>query len=202
MIELSGTIIEILIKAFASLEPIIIMAAGVVETWAKMLTWATPLIASVIKEVVYWFGKIVSTMQWVAGSLMIAIGKVLAMVPGTGNAGKDLQKVGENTIESSKKASKATDDYYNETSKVQKVLQKPMVKGASIGAAAGKASFSGISELGRNLMQSAMSSSTQASAIRTAENTQKTVEVLTRMDEKMSRTSSPDPSKPARGARV
>jgi hypothetical protein len=132
---------------------------------------------------------------------MIAIGKVLAMIPGTGNAGKDLQKVGENAIESSKKASKATDDYYNGTSKVQKAIQKPMVKGASVGAAAGKASFSGISDLGRNLMQSAMSSSTQASAIRTAENTQKTVEVLTKMDERMSRVPMPDPAAPARAVR-
>ena len=202
MIELSGPIIEILIQAFAALEPIIVMAAGVVEMWAGVLTWAVPLIAAVIKEVVYWFTKIVSTVQYVVGSLMIAIGKVLAMIPGTGNAGKDLQKVGENAIESSKKASKATDDYYNGTSKVQKAIQKPMVKGASVGAAAGKASFSGISDLGRNLMQSAMSSSTQASAIRTAENTQKTVEVLTKMDERMSRVPLPNPAAPARGARV
>jgi hypothetical protein len=202
MIELSGPIIEILIQAFAALEPIIVLAAGIVEMWAGVLTWAVPLIAAVIKEVVYWFTKIVSTVQYVVGSLMIAIGKVLAMIPGTGNAGKDLQKVGENAIESSKKASKATDDYYNGTSKVQKAIQKPMVKGASVGAAAGKASFSGISDLGRNLMQSAMSSSTQASAIRTAENTQKTVEVLTKMDERMSRVPLPNPAAPARGARV
>ena len=202
MIQLAGPIIEILIQAFAALEPIIVLAAGIVEMWAGVLTWAVPLIAAVIKEVVYWFTKIVSTVQWVVGSLMIAIGKVLAMIPGTGNAGKDLQKVGENAIESSKKASKATDDYYNGTSKVQKAIQKPMVKGASVGAAAGKASFSGISDLGRNLMQSAMSSSTQASAIRTAENTQKTVEVLTKMDERMSRVPLPNPAAPARGARV
>jgi hypothetical protein len=202
MIQLAGPIIEILIQAFAALEPIIVMAAGIVEMWAGVLTWAVPLIAAVIKEVVYWFTKIVSTVQYVVGSLMIAIGKVLAMIPGTGNAGKDLQKVGENAIESSKKASKATDDYYNGTSKVQKAIQKPMVKGASVGAAAGKASFSGISDLGRNLMQSAMSSSTQASAIRTAENTQKTVEVLTKMDERMSRVPLPNPAAPARGARV
>jgi hypothetical protein len=201
MIQLAGPIIEILIQAFAALEPIIVMAAGIVEMWAGVLTWAVPLIAAVIKEVVYWFTKIVSTVQYVVGSLMIAIGKVLAMIPGTGNAGKDLQKVGENAIESSKKASKATDDYYNGTSKVQKAIQKPMVKGASVGAAAGKASFSGISDLGRNLMQSAMSSSTQASAIRTAENTQKTVEVLTKMDERMSRVPLPNPAAPARGAR-
>jgi phage-related protein len=201
MIQLAGPIIEILIQAFAALEPIIVMAAGIVEMWAGVLTWAVPLIAAVIKEVVYWFTKIVSTVQYVVGSLMIAIGKVLAMIPGTGNAGKDLQKVGENAIESSKKASKATDDYYNGTSKVQKAIQKPMVKGASVGAAAGKASFSGISDLGRNLMQSAMSSSTQASAIRTAENTQKTVEVLTKMDERMSRVPMPDPAAPARAVR-
>jgi hypothetical protein len=201
MIQLAGPIIEILIQAFAALEPIIVLAAGIVEMWAGVLTWAVPLIAAVIKEVVYWFTKIVSTVQYVVGSLMIAIGKVLAMIPGTGNAGKDLQKVGENAIESSKKASKATDDYYNGTSKVQKAIQKPMVKGASVGAAAGKASFSGISDLGRNLMQSAMSSSTQASAIRTAENTQKTVEVLTKMDERMSRVPLPNPAAPARGAR-
>jgi hypothetical protein len=202
MIELAGPIIEILIQAFAALEPIIVMAAGLVEMWAGILTWAVPLIAAAIKEIVYWFTKIVSTVQWVVGSLIVGIGKVLSMIPGTGNAGKDLQKVGENAIESSKKASKATDDYYNGTSKVQKAIQKPMVKGASVGAAAGKASFSGISDLGRNLMQSAMSSSTQASAIRTAENTQKTVEVLTKMDERMSRVPLPNPAAPARGARV
>lgn len=202
MIELSGPIIEILIQAFAALEPVIVLAAGYVEMWAGILTWAVPLVAAVIKEIVYWFTKIVSTVQWVVGSLIIGIGKVLSMIPGTGNAGKDLQKVGEAAVESSKKASKATDDYYNGTSKVQKAIQKPVVKGASTGAAAGKASFSGISDLGRNLMQSAMSSSTQASAIRTAENTQKTAEVLTRMDERMSRVPLPDPARPARGARV
>lgn len=202
MIELSGPIIEILIQAFAALEPIIVLAAGIVEQWANVLTWAVPLIAAVIKEIVYWFTKIVSTVQWVVGSLIIGIGKVLSMIPGTGNAGKDLQKVGEAAVESSKKASKATDDYYNGTSKVQKAIQKPVVKGASVGAAAGKATFSGISDLGRNLMQSAMSSSTQASAVRTAENTQKTAEVLTRMDERMSRVPLPDPARPARGARV
>jgi len=202
MIELSGPIIEILIQAFAALEPVIVLAAGLVEMWAGILTWAVPLIAAVIKEIVYWFTKIVSTVQWVVGSLIIGIGKVLSMIPGTGNAGKDLQKVGEAAVESSKKASKATDDYYNGTSKVQKAIQKPVVKGASVGAAAGKATFSGISDLGRNLMQSAMSSSTQASAVRTAENTQKTAEVLTRMDERMSRVPLPDPARPARGARV
>ena len=202
MIELSGPIIEILIQAFAALEPIIVLAAGIVEQWANVLTWAVPLIAAVIKEIVYWFTKIVSTIQWVVGSLIIGIGKVLSMIPGTGNAGKDLQKVGEAAVESSKKASKATDNYYNGTSKVQKAIQKPVVKGASVGAAAGKATFSGISDLGRNLMQSAMSSSTQASAVRTAENTQKTAEVLTRMDERMSRVPLPDPARPARGARV
>ena len=201
MIELSGPIIEILIQAFAALEPVIVLAAGLVEMWAGILTWAVPLIAAVIKEIVYWFTKIVSTVQWVVGSLIIGIGKVLSMIPGTGNAGKDLQKVGEAAVESSKKASKATDDYYNGTSKVQKAIQKPVVKGASVGAAAGKATFSGISDLGRNLMQSAMSSSTQASAVRTAENTQKTAEVLTRMDERMSRVPLPDPARPARGAR-
>ena len=201
MIELSGPIIEILIQAFAALEPIIVMAAGVVEMWAGVLTWAVPLISTVIKEIVYWFTKIVSTVQYVVGSLMIAIGKVLAMVPGTGNAGKDLQKVGENAIESSKKASKATDDYYNGTSKVQKAIQKPMIKGASVGAAAGKASFSGISDLGRNLMQSAMSSSTQASAIRTAENTEKMDKTLQEINMKMGRAPA-DPARPARGLRA
>jgi hypothetical protein len=201
MIELSGPIIEILIQAFAALEPIIVMAAGIVEMWAGVLTWAVPLIAAVIKEVVYWFTKIVSTVQYVVGSLMIAIGKVLAMIPGTGNAGKDLQKVGENAIESSKKASKATDDYYNGTSKVQKALEKPRIKNASTGAAAGKASFSGISDLGRNLMQASISSSTLASAQETAKNTRHMDETLTSIDQKMSRVPMPNPAAPARGAR-
>lgn len=201
MIQLAGPIITILVEAIAALEPMFVMAAGTVEMFAGLLVAAMPLIAAVIKEVVYWFGKIVSTIQWVVGSMMIAIGKVLAMVPGTGNAGKDLQKAGENAVESSKKASQATLDYYNGTSKVQKALQKTPVKGGSVGAAAGKASFSGISELGRNLMQSAMSSSTQASAIRTAENTQKTAEVLSEMNAKMGRDMAPDPSARRHGVR-
>ena len=202
MIELSGPIIEILIQAFAALEPIIVLAAGIVEQWANVLTWAVPLIAAVIKEIVYWFTKIVSTVQWVVGSLIIGIGKVLSMIPGTGNAGKDLQKVGEAAVESSKKASKATDDYYNGTSKVQKAIQKPVVKNASTGAAAGKASFSGISDLGRNLMQASISSSTLASAQETAKNTKHMDETLTSIDQKMSRVPLPDPARPARGARV
>jgi len=202
MIELSGPIIEILIQAFAALEPVIVMAAGLVEMWAGILTWAVPLIAAVIKEIVYWFTKIVSTVQWVVGSLIIGIGKVLSMIPGTGNAGKDLQKVGEAAVESSKKASKATDDYYNGTSKVQKAIQKPVVKNASTGAAAGKASFSGISDLGRNLMQASISSSTLASAQETAKNTRHMDETLTSIDQKMSRVPLPDPARPARGARV
>ena len=201
MIELSGPIIEILIQAFAALEPIIVLAAGIVEQWANVLTWAVPLIAAVIKEIVYWFTKIVSTVQWVVGSLIIGIGKVLSMIPGTGNAGKDLQKVGEAAVESSKKASKATDDYYNGTSKVQKAIQKPVVKNASTGAAAGKASFSGISDLGRNLMQASISSSTLAASQETAKNTKHMDETLTSIDQKMSRVPLPDPARPARGAR-
>jgi hypothetical protein len=201
MIELAGPIIEILIQAFAALEPIIVMAAGLVEMWAGILTWAVPLIAAAIKQIVYWFTKIVSTVQWVVGSLIVGIGKVLSMIPGTGNAGKDLQKVGENAIESSKKASKATDDYYNGTSKVQKALEKPRIKNASTGAAAGKASFSGISDLGRNLMQASISSSTLASAQETAKNTKHMDETLTSIDQKMGRVPLPDPAAAARAVR-
>ena len=182
MMELAGPIIEILIEAFAALEPIIVLVVGIVKMWADILVQSLPLISAVIKEVVWWFTKIISTMQWAVGSL-------ISMIPGTG-------KIGENMIKSAEKASKATDDYYNGTSKVQKAIQQPAKKGASVGAAAGKASFSGISDLGRNLMQSAMSSSTQASAVRTAENTEKMDKTLQEINMKMGRA----PADPARGA--
>jgi hypothetical protein len=182
MMELAGPIIEILIEAFAALEPIIVLVVGIVKMWADILVQSLPLISAVIKEVVWWFTKIISTMQW-------AIGSLISMIPGTG-------KIGENMIKSAEKASKATDDYYNGTSKVQKAVQQPAKKGASVGAAAGKASFSGISDLGRNLMQSAMSSSTQASAVRTAENTEKMDKTLQEINMKMGRA----PADPARGA--
>jgi len=188
MMELAGPIIEILIEAFAALEPIIVLVVGIVKMWADILVQSLPLISAVIKEVVWWFTKIISTMQWAVGSL-------ISMIPGTG-------KIGENMIKSAEKASKATDDYYNGTSKVQKAVQQPAKKGASVGAAAGKASFSGISDLGRNLMQSAMSSSTQASAIRTAENTEKMDKTLQEINMKMGRAPMPNPAAPARGARV
>ena len=187
MMELAGPIIEILIEAFAALEPIIVLVVGIVKMWADILVQSLPLISAVIKEVVWWFTKIISTMQW-------AIGRLISMIPGTGN-------IGENMIKSAEKASKATDDYYKGTSNVQKAVRDPAKKGASVGAAAGKASFSGISDLGRNLMQSAMSSSTQASAIRTAENTEKMDKTLTSIDQKMGRFPLPNPAAPARGGR-
>ena len=130
--------------------------------------------------------KIISTMQW-------AIGKLISMIPGTGNIGK-------NMMDSADKADRASQEYYKGVSKVQKAVQQPAKKGASVGAAAGKASFSGISDLGRNLMQSAMSSSTQASAIRTAENTEKMDKTLTSIDQKMGRAPA-DPARPALGMR-
>lgn len=188
MIELAGPIIEILIEAFAALEPIIVLVADSVKIWAEILTWSLPLIAAVIKEVVWWFSKIATTIQWV-------IGRIMSMIPGTGDAGKKI-------MDSANRASQVTEEYYKGTSKVQKAVQQPAKKGASVGAAAGKASFSGISDLGRNLMQSAMSSSTQASAIRTAENTEKMDKTLTSIDQKMGRVPLPNPAAPARGARV
>lgn len=187
MIELAGPIIEILIEAFAALEPIIVMVAGIVKMWADILVQSLPLISAVIKEVVWWFMKIISTMQW-------AIGKLISMIPGTGNIGK-------NMMDSADKANKASQEYYKGVSKVQKAVQQPAKKGASVGAAAGKASFSGISDLGRNLMQSAMSSSTQASAIRTAENTEKMDKTLQEMNMKMGRAPA-DPARAARGLRA
>jgi hypothetical protein len=188
MIELAGPIITILIEAFAALEPIILLVANTVQIWAEVLTWSMPLIAAVIKEVVWWFSKIVTTIQWV-------IGRIMSMIPGTGDAGKKI-------MDSANRASQVTEEYYKGTSKVQKAVGKPVVKGASVGASAGKAGFSGISDLSRNLMQSSMSSSTQASQVQTAKNTENMDKTLTRMDERMSRVPLPDPAAPRRGGRV
>jgi hypothetical protein len=184
MIELSGPIITLVIEMFGALEPVIETVSVSIQAFAGILTAVTPIIAAVFKELIYRITQIVTTFQWF-------IGKIISWIPGTGDTGKKL-------MESASAASKTADLYYQGESKVQKAIEAPVEKGASAGAAAQKASISGISDFGKNLMQQAFSSSTQASAAKTAENTEKMHNELARIREQMGRI---DPAAPAAGVR-
>ena len=184
MIELSGPIITLVIEMFGALEPVIEMVSVSFQAWAGVLTAATPIIAAVFKELIYRITQIVTTFQWF-------IGKIISWIPGTGDTGKKL-------MESASAASKTADLYYQGESKVQKAIEAPVKKGAAAGAAAKSASFSGISDFGKNLMQQAFSSSTQAAALRTAEYSEKTYGELAKLNAHMGRV---DPAAPAAGVR-
>ena len=184
MIELSGPIITLVIEMFGALEPVIETVSVSIQAFAGILTAVTPIIAAVFKELIYRITQIVTTFQWF-------IGKIISWIPGTGDTGKKL-------MESASAASKTADLYYQGESKVQKAIEAPIKKDASAGAAAKSASFSGISDFGKNLMQQAFSSSTQASAQKTAENTEKMHNELARIREQMGRV---DPAAPAAGVR-
>lgn len=184
MIKMSGPIITILIEAFGALEPIITQISSVIEAWAGILAFLTPIISSAFKEIVYRVISLSTTFQWL-------IGKIISWVPGTGDLGKNL-------MESADASQKTADAYYSGASAVQKAIKADVKRGASAGAAARQASFTGISEFGRNLMQQAFSSSTQAAALKTAEYSEKTYNELAKMNAQLGRA---DPAAPARGVR-
>ncbi len=184
MIELSGPIITLVIEMFGALEPVIEMVSVGIQAFAGILTAVTPIIAAVFKELIYRITQIVTTFQWF-------IGKIISWIPGTGDTGKKL-------MESASAASKTADLYYQGESKVQKAIEAPVKKGAAAGAAAKSASFSGISDFGKNLMQQAFSSSTQAAALKTAEYSEKTYAELAKLNAHMGRV---DPAAPAAGVR-
>lgn len=184
MIELSGPIITLVIEMFGALEPVIETVSVSIQAFAGILTAVTPIIAAVFKELIYRITQIVTTFQWF-------IGKIISWIPGTGDTGKKL-------MESANAANKTADLYYQGESKVQKAIEQPVKKGASAGAAARSATFSGISDFGKNLMQQAFSSSTQAAALRTAEYSEKTYNELAKLNQNMGRV---DPAAPAAGVR-
>jgi len=171
MIELSGPVITILLEGFAALEPILGLIMAAMENWTNMLVASMPMITGVIKTLVYAFTQVVS-------SFMYGIGKIVNLIPGTGDLGKKM-------MESADAAKTTADNYYAGTTQVQKALKEPVKKGASTGAAAKSASFSGISDLGKNIMQAAFSSGTQAAQVKTAEYSEKMYGVLDEMNKKM-----------------
>jgi hypothetical protein len=184
MIKMSGPIITILIEAFGALEPVITQISSAIEAWASILTFFTPIISSAFKEIVYRVTSLATTFQWL-------VGKIISWIPGTGNLGKNLMK-------SADASQKTADAYYSGASTVQKAIKANVKPGASAGAAARQASFTGISEFGRNLMQQAFSSSTQAAALKTAEYSEKTYNELAKMNAQLGRA---NPAAPARGVR-
>ena len=184
MISLSGPIISLVVEAFAALEPVMAVVTAAVEAWAAILTSLAPVISTVFKEVIYRITQVATTFQWL-------VGKLLSWIPGTGDAGKKL-------MESADSAQKTADLYYQGQSNVQKAVKAPVQKGAAAGAAAQAASFKGISEFGKGLMQAAFSSSTQAAALKTAEYSEKTYNELTKMNAQLGRA---NPAAPARGVR-
>lgn len=184
MISLSGPIISLVIEAFAALEPVMATVTAAVEAWAAILTSLAPVISTVFKEVIYRITQVATTFQWL-------VGKLLSWIPGTGDAGKKL-------MESADSAQKTADLYYQGQSNVQKAVKAPVQKGAAAGAAAQAASFKGISEFGKGLMQAAFSSSTQAAALKTAEYSEKTYNELTKMNAQLGRA---NPAAPAKGVR-
>ena len=184
MIQLSGPIITLVIEMFGALEPVIETVSVSIQAFAGILTAVTPIMAAVFKELIYRITQIVTTFQWF-------IGKIISWIPGTGDTGKKL-------MESASAASKTADLYYQGESKVQKAIEAPVKKGAAAGAAAKTASFTGISDFGKNLMQQAFSSSTQAAALKTAEYSEKTYTELAKLNAQMGRA---DPAAPAAGVR-
>ena len=184
MIKMSGPIITILIEAFGALEPVITQISSAIEAWASILTFFTPIISSAFKEIVYRVTSLATTFQWL-------VGKIISWIPGTGNLGKNL-------MESADASQKTADAYYSGASTVQKAIKANVKPGASAGAAARQASFTGISEFGRNLMQQAFSSSTQAAALKTAEYTEKTYNELTKMNAQMAQN---NPARAVQGVR-
>lgn len=184
MIKLSGPIITLMIEGFAALEPIIERVANMITLWAGILTYFTPIISTAFKEIVYRLTSLSVITQRL-------IGRIASLIPGTGDFGKKL-------IDAADASQKNADAYYNGTSKVQQAVNAEVKRGASTGAAARQASFTGISEFGKNLMQQAFSSSTQAAALKTAEYSEKTYNELTKMNAQMGRV---NPAAPAAGVR-
>lgn len=184
MIQLSGPVITLLIEGFAALEPVISIVSMAVQVLADVLTAIAPIISTVFKEIIFRVTSLATTLQWL-------IGKMISWIPGTGDTGKKL-------MESADAAQKTADMYYAGASQVQKAVKEPVKKGASVGAAAQSASFKGISDFGKGLMQAAFSSSTQAAALKTAEYSEKTYNELANMNARMGRV---NPAAPAAGVR-
>lgn len=169
LIELAGPIIAILIESIGALEPIIQMIIGALKMWTAVLAWAAPYIAAIIKEIVYWLGYFQTAIQRLAAWIISWVDK---------KAAEDINKSADKTW-------KATKDYYDGVSKVQEAIKQPVKEGASVGAAARQATTTGVSELGKNIMQAAFSSSTQAATFSIAENTRRMADTLNRMDNRM-----------------
>ena len=184
MSELAGPVIEILAEAFASLEPIIATVSALIESWGAILSLALPAIIGVIKS-------FVTGITLMVNAVIYAVGWIMSWFPKIGDTGKKM-------MESSSKATSAVFDYAAGTSKAQQALKEPIKKNAAAGAAARGASFSGISDFGKNLMKEAFSSSTQVAAEKTAEYTKKTYEEIAKLNVRQGQA---NPAAPAAGVR-
>lgn len=168
LIKIAVPFMTIWANAIAYLIPIIDSFSMIIETVAESMRVMIPILTFLFRAISFGVNIFISSFFLVQGvvlQLISAFGKatawIISWIPGLGKASKKIMEASNKAGEMSEKSyDRAGRALFNAMRDPLKEMEK-VREGGSIGMAAKQATYSGISDLGKNMMQAAFGSSTE-----------------------------------------
>lgn len=170
LVQMVVPILDIWVKSISYLVPVIQSLAPLFTYIGQTIGLMAPIIAAGLSALAIALNGVLGVISLVVGAIQTMVVGILqagayivSWIPGTGDTSKNMEKVADGIAEGAAGAFGNAKDAFGRMFENPQV--GPMQAGASAGMAAKGASFAGIGDLGKNLMQAAFGSSTEKIAM-------------------------------------